>query len=96
MAVSVGRLFQSTICAGRWGWGWGGGIDIGQFCNMGQGTGVGGHVLGVSLAGLSAGAVLCADRGEVVMEYKELVLSVFSTVYLEGRPVECSDHQANT
>ena len=76
-------------------WGGGGGVETGQFCDMGQGTGVGGHVLGICLAGLSAGAVLCVDRGEVVMEFKELVQSVFSTVYLEGRPV-CSDHQVHT
>ena len=30
------------------------------------------------------------------MEFKELVQSVFSAVYLEGRPVECSDHQVHT
>ena len=97
MAVSVGMLFQSTICAAGVGWrGGGGGGETGQFCDMGQGTGVGDQVLGVCLAGMSAGAVLCVDRGEVVMEFKELVQSVFSAVYLEGRPVECSDHQVHT
>ena len=41
---------------------------------MGQ---AGGHVSGVFLAGLSAGAALCADNDQAVVEFKE-VQSVFS------------------
>ena len=46
---------------------------------MGQAGGrVGGHVSGVFLAGLSAGAVLRADNDQAVVEFKDVVQSVFS------------------
>ena len=44
----------------------------------------------------SAGAVLCVDRDEVMVEFREVVKSVFSSAFLEGLPVKGSDHQVHT
>ena len=68
-----------------------------QFCSMGQGIGVEGHVLRIFWAGLVCrGCTLCwhNDSDKVVMDFK-VVQSVFSSAFLEGWPVMGSDHQVH-
>ena len=90
MAVSVGRLFQSSVTWGD--------KDILRWSVLQYGVGVL-EWLVMSWVSFwlawSAGAVLCVDRDEVMVEFRE-VNSVFSSAFLEGLPVKGSDHQVHT
>ena len=99
MAVSVGRLFQWTIVRE------GGGGGGGQFENLQYATGSLPEWIAMSWGSSkswlawTAGAVPCVhnDDSEVLMEFKEVIQSVFSLhSVLEGWPAEGLDHQVHT